>query len=268
MTRVDTWLDADLENGPAARSFAADAHDCIMVRFQRTYRIQVCGAKIRARWRAPLGSSCTEPTNTETRHWEKMQRASSGLTTNAPYKPAPAKAGVPQTIAFQTKPAIALEQIKAARAAGLPAGVVLMDAGYGNDTGLRTEITALGLRYVAGIGPNTSVWPPGAGPLPPPQRRRGGGRPAKLLRRDGEHQPLSAKACPGEGRGARCRPAGTSVANHHLARRQRRLALIALRTAAGAAVGLQPTGLMGWMAPERHRCAKVGLSQLQQRESP
>jgi SRSO17 transposase len=28
---------------------------------------------------------------------------------------------------------------------------VLMDAGYGNDTGLRTDITALGLRYVAGI---------------------------------------------------------------------------------------------------------------------
>ena len=39
-----------------------------------------------------------------------------------------------------------------------------MDAGYGNDTGLRTEITALGLRYVAGIGPNTSVWPPGEAP--------------------------------------------------------------------------------------------------------
>ena len=60
------------------------------------------------------------------------------------------KAKVPETIAFQTKPEIALEQIKAARAAGLPEGVVLMDAGYGNDTGLRTEITALGLRYVAG----------------------------------------------------------------------------------------------------------------------
>ena len=27
-------LDADRENGPAARSFAADAHDCIMVRIQ------------------------------------------------------------------------------------------------------------------------------------------------------------------------------------------------------------------------------------------
>jgi SRSO17 transposase len=65
------------------------------------------------------------------------------------------KARVPETIAFQTKPEIAFEQIKAARAAGLPEGVVLRDAGYGNDTGLRTDITALGLRYVAGIGPNT-----------------------------------------------------------------------------------------------------------------
>jgi hypothetical protein len=28
-------LDADRKNGPAARSFAADAHDCIMVRIKR-----------------------------------------------------------------------------------------------------------------------------------------------------------------------------------------------------------------------------------------
>jgi len=39
-------LDADRENGPAARSFAADAHDCIMVRIKRSYRIQVCGTKM------------------------------------------------------------------------------------------------------------------------------------------------------------------------------------------------------------------------------
>jgi SRSO17 transposase len=104
------------------------------------------------------------------------------------------KGKVPATVAFQTKPEIALQQIKAARAAGLPEGVVLMDAGYGNDTVLRTEITDLGLRYVAGIGRNTSVWPPGTGPLPPPQRGRGSGRPPKLLRRDAEHQPLSVKA--------------------------------------------------------------------------
>jgi SRSO17 transposase len=105
---------------------------------------------------------------------------------------------VSATVAFQTKPEIALGQIKAARAAGLPEGVVLMDAGYGNDTGgndtgRRTEIAALGLRCVAGIGPNTSVWPPGIEPLRP-QRGRGSGRPPKLLRRDDEHQPVSVKA--------------------------------------------------------------------------
>ena len=32
--------------GPPPRSFAADAHDCIMVRSISTYRIQVCGAMI------------------------------------------------------------------------------------------------------------------------------------------------------------------------------------------------------------------------------
>jgi SRSO17 transposase len=103
------------------------------------------------------------------------------------------KAKVPETVAFQTKPEIALEQIEAARAAGLPEGVVLMDAGYGNDTELRTELTALSLRYVAGIGSNTSVWAPGTGPLSAPPGR-GIGRPPKLLRRDAQHQPISVKA--------------------------------------------------------------------------
>jgi len=60
---------------------------------------------------------------------------------------------------------ISLEQTKAARSAGLPERVVLMDAGYGNDTELRTAITALGMSYVAGIGANTSVWLPGVAPL-------------------------------------------------------------------------------------------------------
>jgi hypothetical protein len=43
-------------------------------------------------------------------------------------------------------------RVPEAIAAGLPRGVVLMDAGYGNDTGRRAEIGALGLRCVAGIG--------------------------------------------------------------------------------------------------------------------
>ena len=103
------------------------------------------------------------------------------------------KAKIPEEIAFQTKPDIALEQIKAARAAGLPEGVVLMDAGYGNDTELRTAITALGMSYVAGILTTTTVWPPGAAPLLP-QTRSGRGRPQTRLQRDSERQPISAKA--------------------------------------------------------------------------
>ena len=46
-------LDADRENGPAARSFAADAHDRIMVRIKRSYRIQVCGTKMRPNGELP-----------------------------------------------------------------------------------------------------------------------------------------------------------------------------------------------------------------------
>jgi len=51
-----------------------------------------------------------------------------------------AKAGVPEEIAFQTKPQIALAQIRAALAADVPRGVVVMDAGYGADGELRAGI--------------------------------------------------------------------------------------------------------------------------------
>jgi len=102
------------------------------------------------------------------------------------------KTGVPEDVCFKTKPEIALEQIEAACKAGLPLGVVLMDAGYGCNTDLRARISALGLRYVAGILPNTSVWISGTGPLPP-KKRSGQGRPPKLIRRDDKHRPISVK---------------------------------------------------------------------------
>jgi SRSO17 transposase len=103
------------------------------------------------------------------------------------------KAGVPDEIGFWTKPEIALEQIRAACEVGVPRGVVLMDAGYGSNTRLRTSIGALGLTYIAGIMPNTSVWAPGKAPLPP-KKWSGQGRPPKLIRRDAGHRPISVKA--------------------------------------------------------------------------
>jgi SRSO17 transposase len=102
------------------------------------------------------------------------------------------KAGVPKEIGFQTKPEIALEQIRAASEAGIARGVVLLDAGYGNHTSLRTDIGALGLTYVAGILSSTSVWAPGTQPLPA-KRWSGRGRPPTRLRRDAKHRPVSAK---------------------------------------------------------------------------
>src|SRR4051812_14282593 len=102
-----------------------------------------------------------------------------------------ATAGVPEEVEFRTKPAIALEQIGRALADGVPPGVVVTDAGYGNDTDFRDGVTGLGLPYVAGILGTTSLWPLGARPLPP-ARWSGKGRPPKRLRRDPEHQPLAA----------------------------------------------------------------------------
>src|SRR3954471_24528637 len=103
-----------------------------------------------------------------------------------------ALAGVPEEVEFRTKPAIALEQIGRALADGVPPGVVVTDAGYGNDTEFREGVTAQGLPYVAGIQGSTTLWGPGTGPLPP-KPRSGRGRPPKRLRRAPEHQPLAAE---------------------------------------------------------------------------
>jgi SRSO17 transposase len=102
------------------------------------------------------------------------------------------KAGVPEGIGFKTKHEIALEQLRWACAAGLPRGVALLDAGYGNNSELRADIAALGLSYVAGILSNTTVWAPGTGPLPA-KKWSGRGRPTTRLRRDATHQPVSVK---------------------------------------------------------------------------
>ena len=103
------------------------------------------------------------------------------------------RAGVPDAIGFQTKPAIALDQLRDAVARDLPRGVVLADAGYGNDSGWRQGITALELSYCVGILSSTTVWAPGTGPLAP-RPRSGRGRPRTRLRRGEGQAPVSVKA--------------------------------------------------------------------------
>ena len=105
------------------------------------------------------------------------------------------QAGVPEEVGFQTKPQIALEQIRGAMAQGVAPGVVLADAGYGADGAFRAGATALGLLYVVGVQPTLSVWKPSEGPTPPPPKSKGvRGRQLTRLKRDPDHPATSAKA--------------------------------------------------------------------------
>ena len=101
-------------------------------------------------------------------------------------------AGIPEQVQFQTKPQIALQQIRRAVEEEVPRGVVVADAGYGVDGQFRAGVTELGLEYALGVQSSLSVWAPGMEPLPPLPRKPKG-RPTKLLRRDKDHQPVSAK---------------------------------------------------------------------------
>ena len=102
------------------------------------------------------------------------------------------KAGVPEEIRFQTKPRIALEQIRQATQVEVTRGVVLADAAYGNDSQFRAGVTELELQYMVGVQSSMTVWKPGEQPLPP-KPWKGTGRPPKLVRRDGQQQPIPVK---------------------------------------------------------------------------
>ena len=99
---------------------------------------------------------------------------------------------VPKEVGFQTKPEIALDQIRAALAAKVDRGVVLADAAYGINTEFRDGLTDLELQYVVGVQSTMTVWGPGQQPLPAKPRGRMG-RPPRLLRRSNQHQPVSVK---------------------------------------------------------------------------
>jgi SRSO17 transposase len=99
------------------------------------------------------------------------------------------QAKVPGDIVFRTKPRIALQQLRAAQAAGLPLGTVLADAGYGYDSQFRQGVTELGLAYVVGIQSNVLMWQADAilpladtaGPAPSRTRQRAQQVSAKAL---------------------------------------------------------------------------------------
>jgi SRSO17 transposase len=106
--------------------------------------------------------------------------------------PRRAQAGIPLTVAFQTKPPLALTQIDAALAAGGPTAPILAEAAYGTNTAFREALTQRGLAYAVGIQSSTNVWPADQAPLPPPPYR-GRGRPPTNVRHTATHRPVTVQ---------------------------------------------------------------------------
>lgn len=100
------------------------------------------------------------------------------------------KAGVPKEISFQSKPKIAMEQIRQAVHAGIEPGVVLADAAYGIDSALRKGISDLAMQYVVGLQSSITIWRPGEQARTNPY---GPGRPPRSAPRDPSPLPVSVK---------------------------------------------------------------------------
>jgi SRSO17 transposase len=86
------------------------------------------------------------------------------------------EAGVPEEVAFHTKPELALAQLDRILEDGGEKLIVLADAGYGDNAAFRDALTSRGLPYAVGVSGTTKVWRPNEGP-DPPKAWSGRGRP-------------------------------------------------------------------------------------------
>ena len=100
-------------------------------------------------------------------------------------------AGVPEDVAFATKPQLAWRQIEAALQAGYPRGPVLADAADGDETAWRENLAQHGLTYAVGVRPGTTVWWSEHQPASVPRAKAGPGRPQSKRQRDADHQPIA-----------------------------------------------------------------------------
>lgn len=100
------------------------------------------------------------------------------------------KAGVPEDVEFREKWRIALAQLDRALDAGVGKHVVLADAGYGDITEFREQVSARGLPFVVGVNSTIVVWPPEA-KLRVPRASPTGRPPTRLC--DDKHPPQSVE---------------------------------------------------------------------------
>ncbi len=94
-----------------------------------------------------------------------------------------AKAKIPATVGFETKPALAGALVEEAADWRIPLAPILADQAYGDDSGFRSRLAELELDYVVAVAAQTSVYAAGTN-FTVPQRRQGRGRPASIARAD------------------------------------------------------------------------------------
>ena len=94
---------------------------------------------------------------------------------------------VPQTVGFATKGTLARAHIEAALATGIPKGIVLADAGYGDEAAFGDQLQDCELSYAVGIRQTAKLWWEKYQPATAPAHTRG--RPRMRLKRDAAHQP-------------------------------------------------------------------------------
>jgi SRSO17 transposase len=99
---------------------------------------------------------------------------------------------IPDSVEFQTKPAIGGDLV--ARAAGwrIRRAPVLGDQAYGSDTKLRTRLHADGIDYVLSVGPECDVFDPGTVFAVPPRKPGSRGPAPSAVRTESEPQSIAA----------------------------------------------------------------------------
>ncbi len=102
-----------------------------------------------------------------------------------------ARAKIPSTVGFQTKPALAGAIVEQAAGWQVPLAPILADQAYGDDTGFRSQLAELELEYVVAVAAKTGVYPAGT-TFAVPLRRQGAGRPPSVARAD--RRPDSVRA--------------------------------------------------------------------------
>jgi SRSO17 transposase len=104
------------------------------------------------------------------------------------------KAKIPESVEFQTKPALGGELV--ARAAGwkIRRAPVLGDQAYGDDSKLRARLHDDGIDYVLSVGPECDVYEPDTVFAVPPRKPGSRGPAPSVLRADGEPRSIAQLA--------------------------------------------------------------------------